>query len=153
MELSLPSAYLVGLVGLLGVVAVFVTIQVVNVRRDEGKLSRLQQEIAEDADPVKLYELGSVQLRKRLYGQAADTLRQAALLAGNEPVEGQALIHNALGFSLAAQKKFVEAETQYRQALRCKADYPVALNNLGFALERQQRRDEAADTYRRVLGL
>ena len=48
-----------------------------------------------------LYELASVQLRKRLYGQAIDNLKLASKRSAAEPPEAQALIENALGFALA----------------------------------------------------
>jgi Flp pilus assembly protein TadD len=92
-------------------------------------------------------------LRKRLYGQAAESLKLAAKRAGDEPSEAQALIENALGFSLAAQNNYAAAIKHYRVALKAKADYPVALNNLAFALEKQQKPDEARSTYQQVLEL
>jgi Flp pilus assembly protein TadD len=41
----------------------------------------------------------------------------------------------------------------YKAALRAKADYPVALNNLAFALEKQAKPDEARTLYEQVLNL
>jgi tetratricopeptide (TPR) repeat protein len=81
---------------------------------------------------VGLYELASVQLRKRLYGQAVDNLKLALRKAQAEkaPDEARALIENAYGFALAAESKFPEAIRHYRSALQIKPDYPVALNNL-----------------------
>lgn len=106
-------------------------------------------------DAVQLYELASVQLRKRLYGQAGDTLKQALRQADNEdvPTEGRALIENATGFALAAQEKYPAAIRHYRAALKAKPDYPVALNNLAYALEKQGRPEEARELYQRVLDL
>ena len=154
MNSPLPSLYLVGLVGLLAILAVVIGVQVWKVRRDEATLQRLQQQLGDGkGDPVKLYELGSVQLRKRLFPQAAATLGKAAQGAGQEPLEGQALIHNALGYALAAQKQYDQAIRHYRKALEAKPDYPVALNNLGHALERRQQRQEAAKAYARTLAL
>ena len=154
MDLSLPSVYLLGLVGLLAVLSVFVGSQLLKVRRDEAALHTLQKETGNGSnDPVKLYELGSVQLRKRLFHQAADSLRRASRCADSEPAEGQALIHNALGYALAAQQKYAEAVTHYHKAIRMKPDYVVAFNNLGFAQERQQQRDAAVETYGRILSL
>ena len=155
MDSPLPSLYLVGLVALLAILSVVVGVQVWKVRRDEATLQRLQQDIGDRgaADPVKLYELGSVQLRKRLFPQAVTTLGKAAQRAGQESPEGQALIHNALGYALAAQKQHTEAIRHYRKALEAKPDYPVALNNLGHALEQQQRQKEAAQAYTQTLAL
>ena len=62
-------------------------------------------------------------------------------------------MENALGFTLAAQNNYAAAVRHYRAALRAKADYPVAINNLAFALEKQSKPDEARSLYERVLQL
>jgi len=154
MEFSLPQAYLAGLLVLLSVAAVVVARQILRVRRDEIALARLEANTKDgEQTAADLYELGSVQLRKRLYNQAADTLKRALKAAAAEPSEAQALIENALGFALAAQSNYSGAIRHYRSALRAKADYPVALNNLAFALEKQQKPEEAKQTYAKVLEL
>ncbi|QNI83898.1 photosystem I assembly protein Ycf37 [Synechococcus sp. PROS-7-1] len=154
MESLLPQTYLLGLTGLLAIVAVVVGRQLLRVRRDEQNLIRLEQaDAAGSRDAGDLYELASVQLRKRLYPQATATLRQAVKRLGNEPQEARALIQNALGFSLAAQKDFSTAIRHYKSALQAKADYPVALNNLAFAEERLLNRDAACELYQKVLKL
>jgi len=154
MESLLPQTYLLGLIGLLAIVAVVVGRQTLRVRRDEQNLIRLEQaDAAGSRDAGDLYELASVQLRKRLYPQATATLRQAVKRLGNEPQEARALIQNALGFSLAAQKDFSTAIRHYKLALQAKAEYPVAINNLAFAEERLLNRDEACELYRKVLNL
>ena len=119
MESLLPQTYLLGLIGLLAIVAVVVGRQLLRVRRDEQNLIRLEQaDAAGSRDAGDLYELASVQLRKRLYPQATATLRQAVKRLGNEPQEARALIQNALGFSLAAQKDFSTAIRHYKLALQ-----------------------------------
>jgi Flp pilus assembly protein TadD len=154
MDVSLPQAYLIGLLLLLGTAAVLVARQILRVRRDESALARLEaQAKAGDKSAGDLYELASVQLRKRLYGQATENLKLAAKRASGEPSEAKALIENALGFALAAQSNYSGAIKHYRAALRAKSDYPVALNNLAFALEKQQKSDEAKETYAKVLEL
>ncbi|MFQ6539482.1 MULTISPECIES: tetratricopeptide repeat protein [Aphanothece] len=156
METLLPQAYLIGLVVLLGGAAVVVARQIWLVRRDELTLSRLErQDDGPDGDAASLYELASVQLRKRLFGEAADNLSRALQRAQAEeaPTEAVALIHNALGFALAAQNKYKQAIRHYNQALQVKPDYPVALNNLAFALEKQQNPEEARAAYQKVLAL
>lgn len=154
MDLSLPQAYLIGLLVLLSTAAVLVGRQLLRVRRDESALARLEaQGSAAERTAADLYELASVQLRKRLYGQAVDNLKLARKQSANEPAEAQALIENALGFGLAAQGNYAGAIKHYRAALQAKADYPVALNNLAFALEKQQKADEAKATYAKVLEL
>jgi len=156
MDSLLPQAYLIGLVVLLLAAAVVVARQILRVRRDESALARLDGKGATKVnDAAGLYELASVQLRKRLYGQALDTLKLAAKRADSdaEPAEARALIQNALGFALAAQNKFKAAIPHYRKALQAKPDYPVALNNLAFALEKQFKTDEAREAYEQTLSL
>jgi len=158
MQELLPQAYLIGLIVLLGAAAVLVGRQILRVRKDEQALSRLSSPGpggARLADSVGLYELASVQLRKRLYGQAVDNLKLALRKAQAEkaPDEARALIENAYGFALAAQSKFSEAIRHYRSALQIKPDYPVALNNLAYALGKLGDTEEARDTYAKVAAL
>ena len=158
MQELLPQAYLIGLIVLLGAAAVLVGRQILRVRKDEQALARLSSAGpggAPPTDSVGLYELASVQLRKRLYGQAVDNLKLALRKAQAEkaPDEARALIENAYGFALAAESKFPEASRHYRSALQIKPDYPVALNNLAYALGKLGEPQEARDTYARVLDL
>jgi Flp pilus assembly protein TadD len=158
MQELLPQAYLIGLIVLLGAAAVLVGRQILRVRKDEQALARLSSAGpggAPPTDSVGLYELASVQLRKRLYGQAVDNLKLALRKAQAEkaPDEARALIENAYGFALAAETKFSEAIRHYRSALQIKPDYPVALNNLAYALGKLGEPQEARDTYARVLDL
>nr|AUG32421.1 TPR repeat protein [Paulinella longichromatophora] len=154
MDNLLPQAYLFGLVVLLGAMSIVVARQVLRIRRDELSLIRLESKRNKGVDDAAiLYELASVQLRKRLYSQAANTLYQANKQMTEEPAEAKALIENALGFALAAQKEFNDAIKHYKIALTFKSDYPVALNNLAFAFERQLRVDEAIATYEEVLSI
>ncbi len=154
----LPQAYLIGLIVLLGGAAFVVARQILRVRRDESALVRLGgvgSSAERPSDPGTLYELASVQLRKRLYAEAADTLKQALKAAERDPIpdEARALMENALGFTLAAQSKYPVAIRHYRAALRAKPEYPVALNNLAFALEKQLKPEEARAIYEQALQL
>ncbi|MEB3266147.1 MAG: tetratricopeptide repeat protein [Cyanobacteriota bacterium] len=171
MDALLPQAYLIGLIVLLGGSAVLVGRQILRVRRDELTLARLEGTAKTDraqgakgakggeapavADSATLYELASVQLRKRLYDQADDSLRKALRLAEREaaPAEARALIENALGFCLAARGNYKVAIRHYRAALEAKADYPVALNNLAYALEKQLKPEEARSAYEQALAI
>jgi len=156
LDALLPQAYLIGLIVLLGVAAVVVARQIWRVRADEVTLAKLELKDGErPSDAATLYELGSVQLRKRLYGQAAESLKQALKKAesAKEPPEAQAVIQNALGFALAAQNNYKSAIRHYRLALDAKPAYPVALNNLAYALEKQLKLEEARETYERVIGI
>jgi len=150
----LPQTYLLGLVGLLTIVAVVVGRQLLRVRRDEARLMQLEQSgAASSRQAADLYELGSVQLRKRLFPQAAATLKQALKRLGGEPDEARALIENALGFSLAAQNDYETASKHYRLALKAKKDYPVALNNLAYAQMKLLKTEEAINLYQRTLAV
>ncbi len=154
MDITLPQAYLLGLIALLGVVAVVVGRQVFRVRRDEARLAKLELQCnGAKVEAASLYELGSVQLDKRLFAQAVTTLKKAVKQLDNEPAEAQALVQNALGFSLAAQLNHNDAIRHYRLALRAKADYPVALNNMAFSLEKWQKTEDAINAYVQVLNL
>ena len=156
MDAFLPQAYLIGLIVLLGVAAVVVARQIWRVRADEVTLAKLERKDGpKPSDAATLYELGSVQLRKRLYGQAAESLKQALKKAelAKEPAEAQAVIQNALGFALAAQNNYKTAIRHYRLALEAKPAYPVALNNLAYALEKQLKLEEAKQAYEQVIAL
>ncbi len=154
MDTLLPQAYLIGLTCLLVIVAALVGTQLLKVRRDEVNLIKLEKGGANaSTDAAQLYELASVQLRKRLYPQATSTLRKALKQLDGEPNEAKALIENALGFSLAAQENFESAISHYRTALKAKSDYPVALNNLAFAKQRLMQEEEASKLYKEVLNI
>ena len=95
MTLNLPQTYLIGLSLLLLVIAILVGRQLYKVRRDELKLIKLEKEEANTKeDSAKMYELASVQLKKRLYPQATSTLKQALKKLDGEPQEAKALIEN-----------------------------------------------------------
>ena len=154
MNALLPQTYLLGLIGLLAIVAFVGGRQFLRVRRDEQSLLKMEQEkVASSKDAGALYELASVQLRKRLYSQAIVTLRQALKRLNDEPDEARALIENALGYALAAEKDFTTAVRHYKAALRAKEDYPVAINNLAYAQERLLENEEACTLYRQTLVL
>ena len=154
MNALLPQTYLLGLIGLLAIVAFVGGRQFLRVRRDEQSLLKMEQEkVASSKDAGALYELASVQLRKRLYSQAIVTLRQAVKRLNDEPDEARALIENALGYALAAEKDFTTAVRHYKAALRAKEDYPVAINNLAYAQERLLENEEACALYRQTLVL
>ena len=156
MNIALPQTYLIGLSSLLLIIAILVGRQLFKVRQDEIKLIRLEKGgiNSSSQDSADLYELASVQLRKRLYPQAISSLRQALKqLHDDEPNEAKALIENALGFALAAENDFKGAIVHYKKALKAKSDYPVALNNLAFANERLMQDEEAYAIYYEVIKL
>ena len=78
MNFSLPESYLIGLTTLLFVIAILVGRQLLRTRKEEMKLIQLEKREAENSqDAGELYELGSVQIKKRLYPQATTTLKKA----------------------------------------------------------------------------
>ena len=154
MIVNLPQTYLIGLCLLLVIISILVGRQLYKVRKDEMKLIQLEKKDSNTKDnSAKMYELASVQLKKRLYPQATSTLKQALKKLDGEPQEAKALIENALGFALAAQNDFKSAVIHYKKALTAKSEYPVALNNLGFAYQRLLKEDEAYKNYQEVLKL
>ncbi len=154
MNILVPETYLIGLIGLLVIVAILVGRQLLRVRRDEINLVKLEKVgTTNSKEASELYELASVQLRKRLYPQATTTLRKALKAVKEEPDEATALISNALGFALAAQDDFESAIVHYRTALKVKSDYPVAMNNLAFAKQKLNQIAEAQKLYDEVLAI
>ncbi len=150
----LPQAYLIGLIGLLAAIAILLGRQLLKVRKDEIDFINLEKGgAATSKEASELYELASVQIRKRLYPQAVSSLRKALKKLEQEPDEAKAVIENALGFALAAQDDFESAITHYKAALKAKEDYPVAINNLAFAQEKLLRIDDAYKLYERVITL
>ncbi len=152
MMFNLPQAYLIGLCCLLFVIAILVGRQLFRVRKDEMRLIDLEKTGSNlEKDAGMMYELASVQLKKRLFPQATLTLKKALKQLDDEPDEAKALMENALGFSLAAQNDFKSAVTHYKKALQAKSEYSVALNNLGFAYQQLLQESEAYKNYQEVL--
>ena len=121
MMVNLPQTYLVGLCFLLVIISILVGRQLYKVRKDEMKLLKLEKEDSNtQEDSAKMYELASVQLKKRLYPQATSTLKQALKKLDGEPEEAKALIENALGFALAAQNDFKSAVIHYKKSINSK---------------------------------
>jgi len=154
MEILGPNTYLIGLIVLLLIVAILVGRQFLRVRNDEEKLIKLEKGGGgASKEASDLYELASVQLKKRLYPQAVTTLKKALKKLDDEPLEAKALIENAMGFALAAQDNFDSAVKHYQLALKAKDDYPVALNNLAYAKEKLNQSEDALNIYQQVLSL
>ena len=154
MRILQPETYLLGLIGILLVFAILVGRQLLKVRNDEINLIKLEKGgAAASNQAAELYELASVQIKKRLYPQAITTLRKALKQLKSEPEEAKAVIENALGFALAAQDDFESAIVHYKNALKSKPDYPVALNNLAFAKQKLLDNDEALNIYNKVLSI
>ena len=152
MMFNLPQAYLIGLSCLLFIIAILVGRQLFRVRKDEMRLIDLEKIGSNiEKDAAMMYEMASVQLKKRLFPQATSTLKKALKQLDDEPDEAKALIENALGFALAAQNDFKSAVIHYKKALKAKSEYSVALNNLGFAYQQLLQESEAYKNYQEVL--
>ena len=152
MNTFLPQTYLIALIALLVIVSFVVGRQLLRVRRDEANFIKLEKSGASTSKQASdLYELASVQLKKRLYPQAISTLKNALKRLEGEPSEAKALIENALGFALAAQEEFESAVIHYKIAIKTKPEYPVAINNLAFAKEKLLQIEEAKKLYKDVL--
>lgn len=152
MMLNLPQTYLIGLCCLLLVIAILVGRQLFKVRKDEMRLIDLEKIDSNiEKDAAMMYEMASVQLKKRLFPQATSTLKKALKQLDDEPDDAKALIQNALGFALAAQNDFKSAVIHYKKALKAKSEYSVALNNLGFAYQKLLQESEAYKSYQEVL--
>lgn len=148
----LPAVYLGVLVGLLSGASVFVIRQVLKTRRVEMTLSRLQTRLSKEKGTAKeYYELGGILLDKKLYAQAIVQFQKALKAKDLEGGDNLAVLHNALGFSYAAQEQYDLAIRQYKEALELKPNYVTALNNLGFAYEKKQLVAQALAAYEDAL--
>lgn len=150
----LPAIYLSILVVLLSVAAWFLFRQILRTRRTESTLKQLQSKLNKGKGTAKeYYELGSILLDKRLYSQAITQFQKALKAKDLQGNENMALVHNALGFSYAAQDQFDLAIKQYKEAIELKPDYPTAWNNLGFAYEKKQLIAQALEAYEQTLKI
>jgi tetratricopeptide (TPR) repeat protein len=61
--------------------------------------------------------------------------------------------HSFLGYCLAVQEKFADAEKELRKALEIEPDHPYALANLGHVLFAAGKASAAVPIYRRVVEL
>ncbi len=154
MDGSYPLFYLFALVGLLGVAGWFVLQQVLKTRRSEADLTTLQQVVSQGgAGAEEYYQLASIYLDKKLYGQSVEYLKRALKDKALKDKQALALINNALGYAYAAQEQYDLAAKHYKEALKLQPDYVVAMNNLGFALEKQSQPEQALAIYEQVLSL
>ncbi|MFM2428824.1 MAG: hypothetical protein RLZZ511_37 [Cyanobacteriota bacterium] len=150
---NFPLVYVLALIGLLGAVGIFVFQQVWKTRKLEGAMGKVQRKLKNNqGTALDYYELGSIQLDKRLYAQAIINLQRAIKL--NE-LDGDALaaVYNALGFAYFAQEQYDLAMKQYKEALKLSPEYVTAINNLGHSYERKQLANKALEMYEQALSL
>ncbi len=154
MEISSFQSYLLILFFLLIIISIFVFRQFLKTRSEEISLVKYEQKGIESLETAtELYEFGSIQIKKRLYSQATQTLLKAIKNSQEEPDEGKAIIENALGFSYAAQKNYKKAIKHYKSALLVFPRYTVALNNLAAAQQSLLDYEQALLTYKKVLDI
>ena len=154
MEISSFQSYLLILFFLLIIISIFVFRQFLKTRNEEISLVKYEQKGIDSLETAtELYEFGSIQIKKRLYSQATQTLLKAMQNYKDEPDEGKAIIENALGFTYAAQKDYKKAIKHYKSALLALPKYTVALNNLAAAQQSLLDYDQALLTYKKVLDI
>ena len=154
MEISSFQSYLLILFFLLIIISIFVFRQFLKTRNEEISLVKYEQKGIDSLETAtELYEFGSIQIKKRLYSQATQTLLKAMKNSKDEPDEGKAIIENALGFTYAAQKDYKKAIKHYKSALQALPKYAVALNNLAAAQQSLFDYDQALLTYKKVLDI
>jgi tetratricopeptide (TPR) repeat protein len=93
-------------------------------------------------------DLAVEQQANGLYAEAAESFREALLLAGPDPEICFDLAH-----TLAAMGKKEEAAERYRQTVELEPKHVDAWNNLGVILSDLKDLEGAAKAFRRVLGL
>ncbi|MGR3277163.1 hypothetical protein HRE53_18040 [Acaryochloris sp. 'Moss Beach'] len=171
MDNSLATLYLTLFLVLLCFAGWFVFRQVLRTRKNELTISKLESKFKKDIGTVEEYfELGSIYLQKKLFVQAVTQLKKALKAAedevgtlpseeddaevseSNPTIEPLAPLYNALGYAYFGQEQFDLAIRNYKEALKCKTDYLVAMNNLAHAYERKKLMRQALDTYDEVLS-
>lgn len=170
MDNSLATLYLALFLVLLCFAGWFVFRQVLRTRKNELTISKLEAKFKKDVGTVEEYfELGSIYLQKKLFVQAVTQLKKAlkaaeseigtlpsedgADISDNTPIiEPLAPLYNALGYAYFGQEQFDLAIRHYKEALKCKSDYLVAMNNLAHAYERKKLMRQALETYDEVLS-
>lgn len=154
MNENLAVIYLSILVTLLAGGGFFLFRQILRTRRVETTLTRLQTKLSKGKGTAQEhYELGSIFLDKRLYSPAIAQFQKALKAKDLEGNEDRAVIHNALGFTYAAQEQYDLAIRQYKEALDLTPNYVTALNNIGFAYEKKNLITQALEVYEQALKL
>lgn len=153
MNTDLPILY-IGLLLIILVAAGWAVLrQILQTRKVENSLERLQSKLTKEKGTAQEYfELGSIYLTKRIYAQAIVQFKKA-LKEDDISIEENALIYNALGFAYFSQEQYDLAIRQYKDSLKANPDYVTALNNIGHAYERKQLMAQALEAYEQVLLL
>lgn len=152
MDNNLAVVYLSIVVAILAFAVVNVFREIFKTRRLESSLSKLRKKLdKEKGTTQEYYELACIYSEKKLYTQAIALFQKALKAAEEESEESVAPIYNGLGYTYFAQEQYDLAIRQYKEALKNKPDYVVALNNLGHAYERKKLTSQALQTYEEAL--
>ncbi|MCY7393049.1 MAG: tetratricopeptide repeat protein [Leptolyngbyaceae cyanobacterium CAN_BIN12] len=153
MNTDLPILYIGLLLVILVAAGGAVLRQILQTRKVENSLERLQSKLTKEKGTAQEYfELGSIYLTKRIYAQAIVQFKKA-LKEDDISIEENALIYNALGFAFFSKEQYDLAIRQYKDSLKANPDYVTALNNIGHAYERKQLMAQALEAYEQVLLL
>ena len=153
MNTDLPIFYIGLLLAILVAAGWAVLRQILQTRKIESSLERLQSKLTKGKGTAQEYfELGSIYLTKRIYAQAIVQFKKA-LKEDDISIEENALIYNALGFAYFSQEQYDLAIRQYKESLKANPNYVTALNNIGHAYERKQLMVQALEAYEQVLIL
>jgi eukaryotic-like serine/threonine-protein kinase len=98
---------------------------------------------------IPLFNLWYVQIGPLRDARAAErTARRMVTLSPNLPHP-----HSVLGYSLAVQWRFADAEKEYRRTLELEPKHPYAVPNLGHVLFASDRAAEAVPVYRQMVEM
>jgi tetratricopeptide (TPR) repeat protein len=152
MDNNLVIVYLSVFVFLLLFAGVSVFRQILKTRKLESSLSRLKNKLAKEKGTVQeYYELASIYSEKKVFTQAISLFQKAIKTAEEEGEEDIAPVYNGLGYVYFSQEQYDLAIRQYKEALKLKPDYVVALNNLGHAYEKKKLTSQALEMYETAL--
>lgn len=152
MDKNLAIIYLSIFVGLLLFAVVNVFRQIFKTRKRESTLSKLRKKLdKEKGTAQEYYELAGIYSEKKLFSQAIALFQKALKAAEDEGEENCAPIYNGLGYVYFGQEQYDLAIRQYKEALKLKPDYVVALNNLGHAYEKKKLTAQALQMYEEAL--
>ncbi|MBD2459104.1 tetratricopeptide repeat protein [Nostoc sp. FACHB-87] len=154
MDNNLAVVYLSIVVAILTFAVVSVFRQILKTRRLESAFSKLRKKLEKEKGTTQeYYELACIYSEKKLYVQAIALFQKALKAAEEEGEEATAPIYNGLGYAYFAQEQYDLAIRQYKEALKIKPDYVVALNNIGHAYERKKLNTQALQSYEEALKL
>ncbi len=152
MDNNLVLVYLSIFVILLAFTAVSVVREVFKTRKLENSLSQLKTKLTKEKGTAQeYYELASIYSEKKVFTQAIPLFQKAIKAAEEEGEENIAPVYNGLGYVYFAQEQYDLAIRQYKEALKLKPHYVVALNNLGHAYEKKKLSAQALQMYEEVL--